>query len=222
MAEKILKQLIKSPEHHAYLFVGKPVELFNLAEELVNDLPEEVVLKADIWRNFYSNFGIDDARNLKEIHNNKKLGSRKVFIIAIETITREAQNSLLKLLEDPSLGTHFYVFVPAKDILFDTLLSRFWVVESENLSAQKEDLKDAKDFVSSSMKERFEMIEPIVSLKDKTEAINFLNNLEVYLHNLKDIKTYSQAFDEILMAKKYLKSRSPSVKMILEHICCII
>ena len=37
-------------------------------------------------------------------------GSRKIFIIGANSFTREAQNALLKTFEEPTAGTHFFLF----------------------------------------------------------------------------------------------------------------
>jgi len=73
-----------------------------------------------------SNRGIDDARRLKEesffipIH-----GETKVFIIdECHMLTKEANNALLKILEEPPKGVVFILCTTNPDKLLGTVLSR--------------------------------------------------------------------------------------------------
>lgn len=217
-----LKHFFNNPEHHCYLFISSNPDLFKKAEIFSLKLANEgKVERVDIWRNYSQNFGIEDARQLKEIHSNKSMGNRRLFIVGFESVTGEAQNSLLKLLEEPSTDTTFYIFIPNKDILFETILSRCWVVDR---AGKKEsfDQEWIKKFLKSSISDRFSLTAPIIASKDKNKAIQFLNNLESVLYrSLEKRSSLAGLFEEILESKKFLQSRSPSVKMIIEHICCI-
>jgi DNA polymerase III subunit delta' len=64
-------------------------------------------------------------------------GDRKIFIIKAFSITHEAQNSLLKTLEDPVPGTGFILLIPCADRLLPTLRSRFFVIKRQRGGADE-------------------------------------------------------------------------------------
>jgi DNA polymerase-3 subunit gamma/tau len=73
-----------------------------------------------------SNRGVDDARALRERLQMSPMANRRhVFIIdEAHMLTREAQNALLKSLEEPPAGVHFIFATTAVDKLLDTIRSR--------------------------------------------------------------------------------------------------
>lgn len=73
-----------------------------------------------------SHRGVDDARLLRErLQMSPVGGGRLVFIIdEAHMLTREAQNALLKSLEEPPPGVHFIFCTTAPHKLLDTIRSR--------------------------------------------------------------------------------------------------
>ena len=108
------------PLSHAYLIEGDRLSAKN---DLIALLEKEHSFifqsNPDAWSESFSTFTIDNAREIKELVSNKKISEgKRVFIIITESITREASNALLKTLEEPSEGTHFFIIVPtARKIL---------------------------------------------------------------------------------------------------------
>src|SRR3989344_1690986 len=127
--------------HHAYFFVAHKVE--EEVEKLKHFLEEHVGVKTvgnpDVTHHQFKTLTIDDARALATSSERKSFGldmsrvpldieqSRKIFIIEVDFITEEAQNSLLKVFEEPTAGTHFFIISP-QDILLSTLRSRMQVI----------------------------------------------------------------------------------------------
>ena len=69
------------------------------------------------------------ARDLKNRASESALGNTgKFFIIDTKAIVHEAQDALLKLFEEPTVGTHFFFILPNSEILKDTFRSRFQIV----------------------------------------------------------------------------------------------
>jgi len=99
--------------HHAYCLDGEKSKLF---PELCNFLDSEFCFKTtgnpDFWYGESDTFGIDDGRRLKEMVSKKpfdKAQGKKIFVLAFNFITNEAQNSLLKIFEEPTEETHFFI-----------------------------------------------------------------------------------------------------------------
>lgn len=74
--------------------------------------------------------GVDEARNLSADALKKPYGSpRKVYIIPDgENLTVEAQNALLKTLEEPPEYTVFIIIISAASMLLQTIISRSAVI----------------------------------------------------------------------------------------------
>lgn len=210
--------------HHSYAIEGDRDEvLIELKKFLEKHIKFQTQGNPDFWSNSYETFGIDEARMLKSIQANKAFDERKIFVISLKTITLEAQNSLLKIFEEPTADTHFFVIVESHEIFIPTLRSRLVMLShAKSLSDAQDGVVSAKNFLSQNGTERLETLKDIIEEKDASQAISFLNNLETSLvHELKAKKydkTVARACEEILHARMYLRDRAPSVKMILEHI----
>lgn len=73
-----------------------------------------------------SNRGIDDIRSLREsVNYAPSVGRRKVFIIdEVHMLTKEADNALLKTIEEPPENVIFILCTTEPDSLLPTILSR--------------------------------------------------------------------------------------------------
>jgi DNA polymerase-3 subunit delta' len=227
IVRKIYKQ--NGSLHHAYLLIGeKDLVLESLINFLEKDLSAVTRGNPDFIQSQYDTFGIDEARALKSATAMRAIDKMKFAVLSLNSITSEAQNSLLKIFEEPVGSTVFFVIAPTLEIFIPTLLSRFFVVSSGRSGDTKENL--AKKFLKSPPAERISLLEDLIEKKDKTEAIHFLNSLEKSLADKlhekqasKEItKEIATACEEIIKYKGFLYSRSPSIKMLLEHISCTI
>ncbi len=227
---QILKNHIKSGEFsHGYLLVGNVEISRESAFEASRILlaKERLDTHPDFFNQQYDSFGIDDSRELiYKASQRPFLGENKVFVIETFSFTVESANALLKLLEEPFAGTHFFIIVPVKDIVIPTLRSRLVIVENKNQemeSGKGKAKKTAEEFLAGMPTQRMGMVEKIS--KDKQKAVEFLNFLEVVLaENLERKKEMSSAggLEEIQKSKNLLASRYGSQKMILERLALIL
>lgn len=228
--------------HHAYLIIGDhEFALKSLHDFLEKDLSVATRGNPDFIKETHDTFGIDEARNLKSATAMRALDGKKFAVISLNSITVEAQNSLLKIFEEPVGQTTFFVIAPSLEIFIPTLLSRFFIEDIKNSKDSKNSgLKDekieslTKKFLSSSPGKRMALIDDLVEKKDKIETINFFNSLESSLAaELRKIETKDamkggagkeiiSACNEIIKYKGYMYDRSPSIKMLLHHISCTI
>lgn len=216
---KFFSHLLDNISHHAHLVIGNTDENYEgLRLAIREHVLDKKLESADIWSRTFENLNINDAREVKEVVVTKPMGDRRVVLLSLQTIQNEAQNSLLKLFEDPQSNTIFFVCAANTEIFLPTVLSRFNVVNVSG-TASEEYQKLVSKFLAGSIKERFSIIEPIVKEKDKAQAEKFLNSLETALY---EKKIESIVFENIFSARQFLRSRSPSVKMILENLCGIV
>ncbi len=215
--------------HHAYCIEGDKTAVFaTLSAFIEKELGFSMTGNPDYWHEEFDSFGIDDGRRIKEFHATKafRQDTRKIFIISTNSITREAQNSLLKIFEEPGEGNHFFIIIPSASVLLPTLKSRVIVVQGDASSngplAQK-----AKLFLGASPKIRLEIVKELldqIAAEEKTKAdvAVFLGELERAFYKNKKMaeltKTQAENFEQLLKFRDYLNDRSASAKMILEHL----
>ena len=224
--------------HHAYAFQGEKMtvvpELFKFLEK---DFGVAIKNNPDFSYQEFETFTIDDGRDLQERHNRRALAGKKIFIISTRFITSEAQNALLKIFEEPSEGAHFFLVMPNTQVLIPTLRSRLVVVDmsgeevlhggdvSKNEKSGLEIKSLVKKFLTASVAERLTLVKSIIEEKDKGKAIDFVAALEealapaLHSQGKGELAENAGALTEILMVKKYLHDRAPSIKLLLEHLC---
>lgn len=174
----------------------------------------------------HQSFGIDEGRSLQEMQSLRPVvGDKKIFIIVLDAITSEAQNSLLKVFEEPTPGAHFFVISSSSRILLPTLRSRMVVVVHPSAADRTESTSaDATKFIQSSHKERLEYVAGLIEEKDKARAEDFLQALIGALAGAglsKATPKRAAEIKEILTLATYLKDRAPSLKLILERVALL-
>lgn len=214
-------------EHHAYYIEGSPAEFEALKAELKPFVAQK-----------FERFGIEEARELIALAGLKNF-DRALFLIAASSITSEAQQALLKLFEEPQVGTVFVVLIPHGTLL-PTLKSRMLPYESQKLTSQKSSgllsstsvrggsqagqtfVRQVSVFLRASPKERSDMIAKMLKDEEgiKERVLDFVNGLEAEL--AKDIAKNQQALADIAMVREYLRDRSPSLKILLEHLALVV
>lgn len=217
--------------HHAHVVVGAhsaviPALLFSIEEHL------GIKSKGnpDITTYIHESFGIDEARALKNSQHRAGFGTaRKIFIIGANSITTEAQNALLKTLEEPTEGTHFFIILPRAEMLLPTLRSRVLVVSGA--VAALDDVKLlAEKFLDATLEERFAIAKKMSDKKDR-ETIDRESFRSLFDHIERILYTRTAGnrgdatgsiFHEIFQAKTYLSNPGSSPKMLLEHIAIML
>jgi DNA polymerase III delta prime subunit len=218
-----LIDLYKNSEylHHAYLFIGH--EVHEVVSKLKNFLEEHLGIKTsgnpDVYHGKFSTFSVGDARTLSEKQERKSLettGGRKIFIIETDFITEEAQNALLKIFEEPTLGTHFFIISP-QDVFLPTLRSRMQVIDAR--STKDEVQTNILDLSFADRLVKVKEITEAISDEEKTkqDAISFLNQVEAELYSF-GVEKRAEALRVCEEARQSLYDRGAPVKMILENV----
>lgn len=227
--------------HHAYLIEGDNAILLPELLLFLESLNIKTTANADFYQLEIDSFKMEDARNLKEITNEKSFSNdkdaKKIFLISANTFLLEAQNSLLKVFEEPIANTHFFIITPSVQVFIPTLLSRFYVIKSESFSLKENLTEEAEKFVKLPLLKRIDYIKELLSsAKEEDEedtksallinedsprakALKFLNNLEVVLHK-KILKSSSDVkiFEHIFKVRKYLRQPGSSAKSLMESV----
>ena len=219
--------------HHAYLLVG---EREALLAELVSFIEKDLEIAThgnpDFWHGSHDSLSIEEGRNLKEMQEMRSLsGGRKIFVVSANTITEPAQNSLLKVFEEPTPGTHFFLIMPSAEGLLPTFRSRVLLIEQEKSGEESPLRALAKEFLAAKAGERMALAKDFADdISDekrvRTDAVGLVSNIEALLYEKtrgKKLNAEQAAnFAELLKIKDYLGDRSASVKMLLEHLALLL
>jgi DNA polymerase-3 subunit delta' len=144
---------------------------------------------------------------LKPFRSKFKVG----VIISAEKLTAEAQNALLKTLEEPSKNTFLILTTGQVKRLLPTILSRCQVLEFEKQDEGLVNEEAASRLLESDIVERFSFVEKMLKQKDKSKVnedieillANLLNHLRASL--VKNNKTNSkEIIDQINLIEETL------------------
>jgi len=226
-------KLLDNLSHHAYLLIGSVPLRLDLISTLEQDHNILAQANPDFYDRSYENLTIDDARELKSLHGTRPIGvtGKKIFVITTNAATVEAQNALLKLLEEPAEYAHFFVIVPSPHILLSTVRSRMKEVVSRKVSVvsrkiskQSEVIDEANTFLKMTPAKRLEVVKKLVEditkeKKTKQDVINFLDAIQAVVYEEKGVRRSTlRELEVIETARKYIHDRAPSVKMLLEYV----
>ena len=214
---------------HAYVVSGARANARAHIASLLTSFQIPQTDSADYAVTEQVNFTIDDARTLKAWQSLSPEGERKVHVVYADFITNEAQNALLKLLEEPTPNTHIIFAIPQPDILLPTLLSRVRVVHAKNTQSGKQkptvfENVSIDAFVSMNYGERIALISKVIEKSDSDEAsaevrekaVACIEAIEIFL--AQNVAKNSTKLAQLLALKKYLYFSGASVKMILETV----
>lgn len=209
---------------HAFL-----VQQFELMNEPFVGNPDVSVIERDI-------LSIGDAREIRRLAQERPLGAGNRYIIVEALgIGHEAQEALLKALEEPGERVILVLVVSPTEHLRPTVRSRVrehWVSDTD-----ERDYTEAREFLTSPLPKRFEYITKLLddngeesgeaSVHEKT--LQFIDALEAVLFERisKDVAQLlpgliHDAFDALHQARTLLSGRGPMRKLILEYIACAV
>ena len=197
--------------HHSYVIY---------ADLAVSDIPQDFIKVhnfQDIEILNIESFGIDDSRNLvkKAYIQPSGINAKKLIVVKVGNFTIEAEQALLKILEEPPASTIFLFILTSQNLLIPTLKSRF--LEYKVDVVKKEDNKSFAEFYALDYKGRLALIikkldkNDVLWLKEiKTGASDWLSL------SLLSLKT--QQRQSLQTALLSLGMRGASNKMLLEEI----
>ncbi len=127
-----------------------------------------------------SSIGIEEVKNFQKemIYKPFEEKYQAGIILEAEKLTPEAQNALLKTLEDPSEYSLFFLCVDNEKNLLPTIISRGQVLYSpEEIEQQESNVKNIEDiFELDDIVEQFNLIEKYSTERELT--LEFINSIE--------------------------------------------
>lgn len=204
--------------HHAYLLVGNPEEAENFFGNLLVELGVEKENNPDFFPFLAETFGIDDARKLREFSGRKSFGAKKVFYVRPERFTLEAQNALLKTLEEPTEGTHIFLVAREREVLVPTLLSRLQVLLVSKKGQGRTLAGSPEAFLKMPLQKRLDFAKKFSDSEASLPA--FLDGLLATLRQ-RDDKSLKQ-LGEIAKLRSFSDGPVSSARLIIEHLSFVV
>jgi DNA polymerase III delta prime subunit len=229
-----LNHLDKNNFHHAYLIEGRREEILLDIFSFMETSGIETSGNPDFYQVHIDNFKMDEALELRSMAEERSFtANKKVFVVSANHFSLDAQHALLKMFEEPILNTHFFILVPDVHALLKTLISRFYVIKSEETSKDK----NAERFVTLSFKDRIDFIKDLLKAEEeedeegneiavidsnRSKALRFLNELEFTLHNkIKDPESLL-FLSHFFKVREFLRMPGSSTKSLMESIALVI
>jgi hypothetical protein len=222
--------LQKDNLHHAYILEGDKVTLLAELHTFVEQgLGMALRGNPDFYERETDTFGIDEARALRERASMRPTANgKKIFILSVRTITDQAQNALLKLFEEPTPDTHFFLIIQSALELLLTLRSRMILLGSDG-QGQVVSAK-VKTFIKASPAKRLDIVGDVLKELHKDEekglvkgrALQFLSELEIELCKTLTMEKLTADeqlfFSQLVQAREFITDQGSSAKMLLEHV----
>ncbi|MDP3646335.1 MAG: hypothetical protein Q8R25_04570 [bacterium] len=180
----------------------------------------------DLYARSYAHFSIEDARSIRDRATRGAIaGDRRVFVIAAPVIAADAQNTLLKTIEEPAGNALFIFIVPSPETLLPTVCSRAQILVLASAEGAKH-LVDEKKFLKADIPARLELLKPLLDKgeeerRDLGAIITFLSSLERVLATVKPLE-HAAGLEAIYRARKYIADKGALVKPLLEQVALLV
>lgn len=166
---------------HAYLIIGKSGEENEReARNLSKKLGAKIIP--------YTINKIEDVRELGKITSLSMEEKSLIFAEDIDKATDEALNAFLKTLEEPQENLYFALTTSSARKVLPTIVSRCTIIKVGMGESEIKNESELEKFLTLSVGKKFIFIDKI---KDRKEAIDFVENLVLFTHrklHSKDVK----------------------------------
>lgn len=169
----------------------------------------------------YDTLLVDDAVALRDRQSVVTAeGGRQIIVAAFRNATRDAQNALLKVLEEPSARTHFFLVVPYASLLLPTVRSRAALIRRGGDAATAL----AKPWLAATAGKRLSLAEKLAKeirdeKKTRADGLSLLDALERSLApEVSENPAAARAARVVLAAKRRWNHHGSSPKLLLEQV----
>lgn len=238
----VLEHFDKNNLHHAYLIEGMRDEIVPEIMEFCESINIKTSANPDFVHISIDNFKINEAFDLRAMSLAKSFFSTpKIFLICANNISLDAQNVLLKIFEEPTENTHFFLIMPDVNVLLKTVISRFYLIKTEKESDTK--FKEAEKFITMPLKNRIDFIKELLTEPEdededgneivvldstRSKALKFLNALEFILHRKLNPTGKTRVvsdlgiFEHFFKVREILRMPGSSTKNLMESVALIV
>ena len=175
--------------------------LLEIYNKKIDSNPDILVINEE------KSIGIDKTRELKFFFQKKSWsgGAKTVIIINGERMTIEAQNSILKILEEP--GKNNYIIITAHNpyLLLSTIISRCQLLKGNGIPLTDEGDHFGR-LINSEISQRIDIFEEFKDLDAQEVCKKLLVQGQHYLFSEKEKKVVAKALIKIMEAQKMLQA----------------
>ncbi len=174
----------------------------------------------DLYVRSYKQFGVEEAREIRARAAARALTGRRIFVVATPSMTNEAQNALLKTLEEPG-DSIFFLVVPSPHALLATIRSRAHILA---IARRESGGAHASAFLSASPEKRLAIIAPLIEKGDDdkrnmNDILDFLDSLERAIAASERVES---AMGAIYRARRYIADTGALVKPLMEQLAFLL
>ncbi len=176
------------PYNQSFIYITQDFE--SSKEQIKQDLSLDYVIEV-----LEDKFLLEHSKEVTRVAYIKETRTKYIIFGGYEFGT-EAQNSLLKLLEEPPKNIYFIIFSPTKSQLLPTIRSRLPVFKE---ITKKEDIQIDTDFKKLTLKNVFEILKYVKTLS-KVEAKQYLQAIQKKIIqdgvrlNTKQLESFEKGF----------------------------
>ena len=167
------QHIIKEPQHHAYIVFGYT------PEELCTERSEGLfIIETE------KGLGVDEVRELQQYAFQSSEAVERKIVLSTPGITHQAQNALLKMMEEAEQGTYFFLCLPQGTDILGTLLSRCYIVSKDSAETGNQSEQFAT-FITASAKDRLAMLDKIWDTGEGVRhgaILQLLQDVEQHIH----------------------------------------
>jgi len=202
--------MLETPLHHCYLLPAQqPVDcIATLETQIESAVDDSDLLHIETMQ--IDRLTIELALELRDRGQQKAVGEVRCLIYTFNSITVDAQNALLKIIENPARGIHFFFITPMVEGLLETVRSRSWILS--DLCNQKDTEKIvqmAEDFYSA------KGLAKCLAIVDEVDTIDELRLL-VRALSKREISKRRELGQAIELVAAYSQDNSASLKLLRE------
>ncbi len=213
---------ILNPEtmHHAQCVVGDIDVVGDALEAVFSSLRDEHGVITHVYS--FENLTIQDVHQISSLASTRsQADSVTIFSVAFSGATIEAQNSLLKSIEEPAQGVRFIFSIPQVSLLLPTVQSRCIIHDFSFESSSEVLAISPTEFLDAAVADRMKMVDTVVKNKKepytRSNLVIFLKGLEEEI-STRNIAKYTDVLSDIYTFKTYAQLSGCSVKMMLEYL----
>ena len=170
-----IQHIIKQPQHHAYIVFG-----YTPAEMCVERCEGLFVIETE------KGLGVDEVRELQQYAFQSADVQERKIVLGVPSITHQAQNALLKMMEEAGQGFYFFLCLPQGTDVLGTLLSRCYIIDRDGVGLDlRSQSEHFAEFIAASAKDRLVMLDTIWDMGEgvrHSAILRLLQDFERYIH----------------------------------------
>jgi DNA polymerase III delta prime subunit len=205
--------------HHAYLVVGDAEGGVDTVLAILEKRGVKTVGNLDVLVLRYADMAVDDVRDvITPFSSLNPLGDAKYCVVSFKTANRNAQNALLKIIEEAPGKTIFFFSVDVSGIVLPTVRSRS-ILLSSGTKAHTEGGEEAEAFLAEAFAKRLLRIEKLVGEVSKTQDRRPVRAfVRALLRVAREKRLPKEALRDTLDVDAYLRLSGSSPKILLSHL----